>query len=400
MGRTVQKSKGPKVPRGRTIATALAVCWTATAHGQIDNDDRWQPDLIIRANQQVIWQSPQSVPALPGPEILDEIIVEPGLLELVRQLEDPSFAAREQANRKLLESQPDKMQLYALLAGKHGELSAEQRYRLLSALKESLVRTPRGALGISMQQLPINFGNPMGRGLIEIRVTDLIPGLPAEQVLKVGDRITQVDHQALTSQQDLLMRVQSKKPGDTVALSIRRPKLDDDGRPLVDANNEPITETMDVQLELGSAELLRDFNQARFGNQAFFDQSPVERMRQAEAEAALRELAPSPRPIALDAGSKLSSPSGADDFYAEVDEDPVIVGLLMQRQIMSKGTLTAEQIMMVRDQWNKTLEDLYARAQNRNLSPQQKAHVQEVIERAIELMNMPIGPDKNRAIGD
>src|ERR1043165_1917174 len=88
--------------------------------------------------------------AMPSPEELKQVKVDPALRALVQQLEDPSFAAREEATRKLIEASPDRMQLYAILRP-GSDITPEQRYRLLAALRENLVKSPRGAIGISMQ---------------------------------------------------------------------------------------------------------------------------------------------------------------------------------------------------------------------------------------------------------
>src|SRR5688500_4657765 len=115
-------------------------------------------------------------PELPPREVLEAISVDPALRDLAQRLDDPSFAVREKATHELLERQVDRNQIYAML--EFDSLSAEQRYRLLAAVRDSLVNMPRGALGIQMQQVQFNRQGP-----IEVRVQDLLPNLPAEKVL-------------------------------------------------------------------------------------------------------------------------------------------------------------------------------------------------------------------------
>ncbi|HVP72982.1 MAG TPA: hypothetical protein VMS30_04540, partial [Phycisphaerales bacterium] len=110
---------------------------------------------------------------------LQDVVIEPEVRTVVDQLDSEDFTQREAASDALRSKDQWRQQIYALLAGE--TLSVEQRCRLLQVVRDQLVNTPRGALGIEMAPLLPMRGEPL-----EIRIVDLIAGLPAERVLQVG----------------------------------------------------------------------------------------------------------------------------------------------------------------------------------------------------------------------
>lgn len=368
-----------------TIISVLGMlAGVPVAHAQ-DND--LPPEIIFNSPPATDTHSLVSALAVPEDQQLKNVQIDPALRALVQQLEDPSFEVREQATRKLVEMAPDKMQLYAMLAPS-SDLSPEQRYRLLAALREYLLNSPRGAVGISMEPVMQMMGGP-----IEIRVTDLLPGLPAERVLKIDDRITHVDDQPLFANDDLQFRVQCKRPGDKVTLTIKRPRPDanaaDAGR---DANRPVHFDTLRVELELGSAELLREFNERRPLplNQALpVSPTRVESMRIAQARQAEQYLAPRPRTVVVTGHSTLLAGSGAPQQAApdpDVENHPTVREILRQRKRMQSNAVTFEEAQQIRDQWDKQLIDLYRQTQSRALTTEQREYLFAVIERCMELM--------------
>jgi hypothetical protein len=367
------------------LACAAMMLMTSMAIAQ---DDDLPPEIIFNPQPAARAWSVTSALAMPDPTQLKNVKIDPTLRAVVHQLEDPSFEVREQATKKLIEMAPDKMQLYAMLAP-GSDLSPEQRYRLLAALREHLLKSPRGAVGISMEPVQQMMGGPL-----EIRVTDLLPGLPAERVLKVNDRITHVDDQPLFAYDDLQFRVQCKRPGDKVALIIKRPRTELEAPPAGrEANHQPQFDVMRIELELGSAELLREFNEARAAqfNQAL-PQLPqrVETMRLAEAKAADQNLAPKPRPIAITGNSPLvaSGASGMVEFGLDpdVESHPVVREILRYRKLINSGEITPQQQQALRDQWEKELIELYRQTQSRLLTADQREYLNSVIERCADLM--------------
>jgi hypothetical protein len=319
---------------------------------------------------------------LPSREELSSIDVDPAVRALVQKLDDVSFFAREEATQALLNAEVDRNQLYAML--EFDALSAEQRYRLLAVVRETLTRMPRGALGISMRQLQFAAAGP-----VEIRVEDLLPGLPAERVLRIGDSIIAFDGKPLLAQRDLQTRIQSKKPGEKATLTIKRVRVDEAGQPMLDEQNRIQLDTLDVEIELGSAELLRN----TAPNSPVFDQtSDVERQRHREAAAEAHNYAPKAREIPIKGSFSAMSTQNqsnprrrsASPGAIDVDDHPLIRDLLEQRLMIAQGQRALTPA--VRQQWNQTLSKLLELAANDNLTPDERALLADVIDRYVELI--------------
>jgi hypothetical protein len=319
--------------------------------------------------------------SLPSREALSSINVDQAVREMVEKLDDESFAVREQATQSLLSLEIDRSQIYAVL--EFDSLTAEQRYRLLTVVREMLTRMPRGALGISMRQMQFAAAGP-----VEIRVEDLIEGLPAERVLRVGDGIIAFDGKPLMAQTDLQFRIQSKKPGERAVLTVKRVRVDDAGQHVLDANNQIQFDTIDVEIELGSAEMLRNSN---LNNPGFERESILERQRAREAAEVAQNYSPKPREIVVKGSltamslSAQSEPERFNDARSarRVDDHPLIRNLLEQRTMIAQGQRAITPAM--RQQWAQTLNSLIELAKNDQLTLDERSFLAEVIERYVEL---------------
>ncbi len=220
-----------------------------------------------------------SEPRPPGPTTA--VRVDPEINRLVADLDDPSYAKREAATAGLFKCPFDRDQFLAVLA--RDSLSAEQQHRLVAIVCDRLINRPRGALGISMDRRARQG---------EILVMDLLPALPAEHVLQIGDRITHLEGAPLKGGDDLVRRVQLTPPGEQVRLRVKRPRLDGDGFPVLDDSRQPQYDELEIDLILGSAELLRRPD----GN---LEKSPVLEMLQSDALAVARKYGPRPRQVVI-----------------------------------------------------------------------------------------------------
>ncbi|MDG2053921.1 MAG: PDZ domain-containing protein [Phycisphaerales bacterium] len=172
---------------------------------------------------------------------------------IIEQMGSENFSVREFATRALIESDITDDEIQSRLDTE--TLKEEQRQRLMSAFRFRLFNAPRGALGIRMSFR----GNANGRGG-RVLVTDLLDDLPAREVLVLGDAIIRLDGIRPTSTSDLILHVQAKRPGDKVRLEIERPVVDEQGRQILDEANVPQIENFEVDVILGSADLLDDSN--------------------------------------------------------------------------------------------------------------------------------------------
>lgn len=305
----------------------------------------------------------QSQLVLPTREQLRSVQVDSILRELAGQLDDEDYRVRERASRELVERAADKMQLFAMLIDE--SLSTEQRYRLMYVVRDFVMSAPRGALGIQMAQF--NEAGQLG-----VRIDHLIPGMPAAQVLQVGDRIIQIDDAIIHQTGDLQVAVQNKRPGDRVRLVVQRPLPEAPDR----------FQTVVVQMQLGSFEQMDADGRMS---------SSLQLARQREAEAIMREYAPRAASVSVVGGldqlysmPQRNLPRDAAQLQAQGDQHPVIQKLLAQRQMIARGLL--EETPALKREWETMLLEIYTLASNPEIDRAQRAELLRVIERFRQLM--------------
>jgi|GEM_PF-1110774 len=212
---------------------------------------RANPVIVIDGNQQVIQpQIPQA--KLPTDEELAKVTVAAELVRLARALDSDAFAERDAARKSILDRKPTPDELMALLL--RNDLGEEARHQLVGILRDRILHAPRGALGIRMENFPDKDGG--------VRIIALVPGMPAEKVLKVGDVVKRVNDSVLRSTIDLVNAVQSLPPGVEVKLVVRRVRKDALAAvaPAGAAAGDPVppTEELELSLRLGSTEELNE----------------------------------------------------------------------------------------------------------------------------------------------
>ena len=248
-----------------------------------------EPQMGAPIEIQLLPKTPRVVEplAFPTRQELASVDVTAQVMALVARLDHPCYREREAATQALQDGRDNRRQLYAVLARE--ALSAEQRHRLLAVVRQRLLNTPRGALGIRMLFEQPDANQPGGSVIM-----DLLPDLPAERVLQRGDRITHVDGNPLNAPNDLIRRVQARRPGDEVQLVVNRVRRDGDGRPLLNEARQPQYEVLAIDIVLASAELLRDgAGNPPPGNRL------VEQARLIEAQHAAHLFAPRPKLIEI-----------------------------------------------------------------------------------------------------
>jgi hypothetical protein len=323
-------------------------------------------------------------PTIPSPEQIKGVRLDPRIREVVSRLDDDSFMVREQATQALVDLGLDRMQLYAVLDS--DDLSHEQRFRVLTCLRELLIKSPRGALGI---QMPQQFNINPAAGPVEIRIDGFVEGLPAERVLRIGDRIIEIDHRPLDAPEELNFRIQSKKPGDTVHLRIKRQRTDDNGNIILDAENQPVVDELDIDMKLGSADLL---DRVPVPEQFRRGPNGVELLRRREADEAAKEFSPPATTILVQGGTAALSRGLASEFDGlsereldpDVERHPAIRAIRQQRKFINEGLMADNEVL--RASWRIQLTQLWELQRDPMLSESQRAELLGVIERFTELM--------------
>jgi hypothetical protein len=187
-----------------------------------------------------------------SPPKLQGVVPDKRVTDLVRALGNPDFAARESATAALrdLGKVPDE-QVWLRLSGAAGELSYEAHARLLEVARSRILDAPRGALGI---QMAARFADADG-----VTVTGLIPNMPAQKVLKPGDRIVQLDGKQILVSQQLSAVVQNKRPGDRIGVVVMRGERDELGRVKGGPDGRPVEQRIELEIEVGSRADLEKF---------------------------------------------------------------------------------------------------------------------------------------------
>jgi hypothetical protein len=319
--------------------------------------------------------APLPVPrTLPNQDELSGVMIDPAVRRLVDQLDDPSFERREEAQSELIETPVDVRQLCAVL--EDPELSGEQRYRLLDVLRWQLRARPRGALGIKMLWRQSRPNEP---GAVEI--VQLLDGLPAQQVLQQGDKITHVDGHELFYQDDLIVIVQSKKPGEKVRLNLLRQRRDENGN-LVAVDGRVVVDPVSTVLDLGSAEKLRDPETGILTPAGAVDEERVK-----EALIASWRYGPQPQEVEVITGRDadlLARQTQQGTRDAEIESHPEVQALRMERSLIDRGQLrlTAER----KRRWQLRLEEVQRLADEPETSDEERRLLRRVAQRMEELI--------------
>jgi len=245
-----------------------------------------------------VFVAPQQVAAtaLPSDAELARIEVAPEFVRLARALDAELYAERAAARAAILARKPSRDELMALLLRR--DLGIEARHALVGILRERILKAPRGALGIRMEQM-----NGIGEG---VRITGVVPGMPAEAILEAGDVVAAVNGVVLRDRNDLIRQVQTLEPGDEVALRIRRVKRDEAGKPIVGADGAEVTQQLDLNLRLGSTDDLAEKGDPV--NPLVFNPMTLERV--ATAQAAAERFLPRPKMVAIQRGLPGSEAEG------------------------------------------------------------------------------------------
>lgn len=245
------------------------------------------------------------IPEIPwSPERLAAVVPDPAVLALVKDLGSEDPARRDAASSALRDQRIPDEQLWLQLARPASPPGNEAHLRLLDAARSRIVDAPRGALGIQMAG---RFGEVDG-----VTVTGLIPNMPARRVLRPGDRIVELDGQAVNDSNRLSEIVQAHRPGDRIPAVLMRGERDELGRVRGGPDGKPLETRVEVELEVGSRDDLE-----RFGDRMMA--SPRE---DAGRERLAAELQRSfPPPIRMVEAARL--PGEAPD----VDGHPYIVEL-------------------------------------------------------------------------
>ena len=182
---------------------------------------------------------------------MNGVVADPAVTSMVRALGATDFAQRDAATTALRDAKVPDEQIWIHLLSTPGGLSYEAHARLLDIGYARIKDAPRGALGIQMAP---RMGENDG-----VTVTALIPNMPAQKVLRPGDRIVELDGKPIQVSTQLSAIVQTKRPGERIALVVMRGQRDAVGRVVGGPDGRPVETRHELEIEVGSRTDLEKF---------------------------------------------------------------------------------------------------------------------------------------------
>ena len=301
-----------------------------------------------------------------SPARMNGVVADPAVTALVRALGATDFAQRDAATTALRDAKVPDEQIWIHLLSTPGGLSYEAHARLLDIGYARIKDAPRGALGIQMAP---RMGETDG-----VTVTALIPNLPAQKVLRPGDRIVELDGKPIQVSQQLSTIVQTKRPGERIALVVMRGQRDAAGRVVGGPDGRPVETRHELEIEVGSRADLEKFGDGGMDSPIF------DAGRDRMSELLLETF---PAPVRMMRVERVPGESIA------VDSHPDIIQL--QAQLARTDGLGFG--AGVRSVLRARLDSLEASARAPGLTDDERAWFQAVVERYRELIPEELRPE-------
>ena len=301
-----------------------------------------------------------------SPARMNGVVADPAVTALVRDLGATEFAQRDAATTALRDAKVPDEQIWIHLLSTPGGLSYEAHARLLDIGYTRIKDAPRGALGIQMAG---RMGENNG-----VTVTALIPNMPAQKVLRPGDRIVELDGKPIQVSQQLSTIVQTKRPGERIALVVMRGQRDAVGRVVGGPDGRPVETRHELEIEVGSRADLEKFGDGGMDAPVF------DRGRDQMSELLLETF---PAPVRMIRMERVPG-----ELIA-VDSHPDIIQLQAQLARPDGLGLGAG----VRSVLRARLDSLEASARAPGLTDDERAWFQAVAERYRELIPEELRPE-------
>lgn len=321
--------------------------------------------LVILMHQSPSVAVPTTTPGLADPVVVR--MSDADYETLVAQLNSSDWEEREAATLRLARANIAVPVARIEATLQQEGLSLEQVMRLLRVMEIRLLHAARGAIGIQMPLNPAGLPGDLVR-VSGVRVSAVIPGLPAEKVLQSGDLITHIDDQPISNREDLARIVQRHWPGDVLRFRVVRTST----IPQEDKGERTRNEQLDLTITLGSTEDLRRSG----GTRSVLDPALVERRQRLIALYEQYGAVP----------SMIPSPAASEPMVIQAESDPVIRGILQQLEASRAGRypLTPDEIRAQMIQKLGTLDTTLLRkdltAEQREQLDQRREKLQKLID--------------------
>lgn len=253
-------------------------------------------------------------------------------------------------------------------------MTQEQRLRLLRAIETRLVILPKGALGIQMKKHISDFIDKDGEPIRGVEVVDLIPGMPAEEVLRVGDVMMSIEGDAFDEPNQVSSLIKRYWPGDEVELEIARDEMD--------ADDEGVRRSrrMRIRIQLGSTEQLAQQNRnSRFSNSDLVqDKKRVYDYYQQYG----------PKPRLLNPPENEGAPMQVSSVPMGLDVDLILQQLVADRTAVLEKAPGAMPEAEFTEKWTRYSQDILIILQQNTFSDEDRMTLESLSARIIELISL------------
>jgi hypothetical protein len=263
------------------------------------------------------------------------------LARYVRAMDDGLWRVREQATFDLARDR-DVTEQRIVNRLRQPELSHEQRLRLLRSIETRLLQLPRGALGIRMKRDIVTFQNKAGEDVRGVEIQELLPGMPAEEHLKVGDIIVSIQGERIIESKDVSRLIKQHWPEEEISLEIARDEP-------ADAAAARRSRILTVQVKLGSTDQLETTRTMRGG---WNEQQQLE----ARVRKYYAQYGPIGRP--LNQPAETSSPPVVSTLSMGYDPGIVLQQLMQDRAMIEEGNPNALTRAAFTKKWRRFATDI------------------------------------------
>ena len=253
-------------------------------------------------------------------------------------------------------------------------MTQEQRLRLLRAIETRLLLLPKGALGISMKKHISDFVDQDGEPVRGVEVVDLIPGMPAEDVLRIGDVMVSIEDQPFEVPSQVSSLIKQYWPGDEVELEIARDDVVD-GDDAVRRSRR-----IRIRIQLGSTEQLVQQNRnSRFSNS---DRHQDERRVYEYYELH------GPKPRLLNPPENDGEPMQVSNMPMGFNVDLILQQLVADREaVLEKrpGAMTAVEFT---EKWTRYSQDISIIIRQNTFSEQDQLTLENLVAKIVEMVSL------------
>ena len=304
-----------------------------------------------------------------------DAIVDPAsrLNQYIEAMNSDEWHVRKTATTQLARDQRISEQLIEQRLA-HRSLDQEQRLRLLRALETRLLLLPRGAIGISMKRHITNFTDKDGNEVRGVEIVELLPGMPAEEHLRVGDVLVSIEGQPFEQSDQVSTLIKQYWPGDEVELEIARDE------PADAAGSPRRSRILKIKIKLGSTDQLATRSRT----------NPIPSGDRAYAEQRIRSLYQQYSPLVRKLQPPLNLPGeeNVGSIPMGIDPELILQQIRDDRFAMEQnvpGSLTPEAFHTKWETYVRSLSDLL---ESNFLSPESREVIEQLRSRVLELIDI------------